>query len=40
MGWGVSRFKSYELKRIDEDYFVDDEGTALLEPRGAAGQPV
>jgi restriction system protein len=22
---GVSRLKAYELKRVDEDYFVDDE---------------
>jgi restriction endonuclease Mrr len=24
-GVGVSRFRSYELKRVDEDYFVDEE---------------
>src|SRR5215218_6835162 len=29
-GVGVSRFKSYELKRVDEDYFVDDEGAELI----------
>jgi hypothetical protein len=28
---GVSRLKAYELKRVDEDYFVDDEeGQQLL----------
>jgi hypothetical protein len=26
-GVGVSRLRSYELKRVDEDYFVDDEGS-------------
>jgi hypothetical protein len=26
-GVGVSRFRSYELKRVDEDYFVDEEGS-------------
>jgi restriction system protein len=39
-GVGVSRFRSYDLKRVDEDYFVDDEGAGLREPRGAAGQSV
>jgi len=34
-GVGVSRFKSYELKRVDEDYFVDDEGAELI--RGRSG---
>jgi restriction system protein len=28
-GVGVSLFKNYELKRVDEDYFVDDEGAGL-----------
>lgn len=29
-GVGVSRFRSYELKRVDEDYFVDEEGSGPL----------
>jgi restriction system protein len=33
-GVGVSRLRAYELKRVDEDYFVDD-GSAALEVRGA-----
>jgi restriction system protein len=36
-GVGVSRFKSYELKRVDEDYFVDDQDPGSLEMRHAAG---
>jgi restriction endonuclease Mrr len=39
-GVGVSQFKSYELKRVDEDYFVDDEGAGPFEMPGAVGQPV
>lgn len=29
-GVGVSRLRSYELKRVDEDYFVDDEASEPL----------
>jgi restriction system protein len=34
-GVGVSRFRSYELKRVDEDYFVDEEGAGPV-PSGVA----
>jgi hypothetical protein len=34
-GVGVSRFRSYELKRVDEDYFVDEEGSDPV-PSGVA----
>jgi restriction system protein len=34
-GVGVSRFRRYELKRVDEDYFVDDEGAGPV----ASGVP-
>ncbi len=36
-GVGVSQFKSYELKRVDEDYFVNDEGPEPLATHDAAG---
>jgi restriction system protein len=38
-GVGVSRFRSYELKRVDEDYFVDEEGSGPV-PIGVASDAV
>jgi restriction endonuclease Mrr len=38
-GVGVSRFRSYELKRVDEDYFVEDEGSGPV-PSGVASDAV
>jgi restriction system protein len=38
-GVGVSRFRSYELKRVDEDYFVDEEGSGPV-PSGVASDAV
>jgi hypothetical protein len=34
-GVGVRRVRSYELKRVDEDYFVDEEGSGPA-PSGVA----
>jgi restriction system protein len=38
-GVGVSQLRSYELKRVDEDYFVEDEGSGPL-PSGVASDAV